>query len=88
MSGYSVEMIILIEIYERYGINIMGQSNLGERMHSHQNIQELSKMSYSILIAILKNKNISYQGDIFYDRSLKKIENIENEILPPLNTVK
>lgn len=87
MSGYSVEIIVLIEIYQKYGLKIMGQSNLIERIHSHQNIEELSKMSFSIMIAVLQKKNISYQGNIFYDKFLTKMEHIENEILPALNTI-
>ena len=86
-TGYSVEIIILVEIYEKYGINVMGQSNLIERKHSHQNIHELSKMSFTIMIAILKRKNIIYQGNVFYNKFVSKIENIENELLPPLQNL-
>ena len=53
-SGYGVEVQLLIEIYKKYGLNSMGQTNLYERIHRHQPINSLSKMSYAIMKTILK----------------------------------
>ena len=53
-SGYGVEVQLLIEIYKKYGIKSMGQTNLYERIHRHQPINSLSKMSSAIMKTILK----------------------------------
>lgn len=53
-SGYGVEVQLLIEIYKKYGIESMGQTNLYERIHRHQPINSLSKMSSAIMKTILK----------------------------------
>lgn len=53
-SGYGVEVQLLIEIYKKYGLKSMGQTNLYERIHRHQPINSLSKMSYAIMKTILK----------------------------------
>lgn len=55
-SGYGVEVQTLIEIYEKFGLNCMAQSNLIERVHRHQPINSLSKMSSAIMQTILKRK--------------------------------
>ena len=55
-SGYGVEVQTLIEIYEKYGLDAMAQTNLIERVHRHQPINSLSKMSSAILQTILKRK--------------------------------
>ena len=53
MTGYGVEVNILIEICEKYGIDIMGQVDLLKREHRHQNTNALSKMSFIIMNTIL-----------------------------------
>jgi glucosyl-3-phosphoglycerate synthase len=55
-SGYGVEVQTLIEIYEKFGLNCMAQTNLIERVHRHQPINSLSKMSSAIMQTILKRK--------------------------------
>lgn len=55
-SGYGVEMKILIEIMEKYGVNTMGQVNLISKEHDHQPLNALTKMSFSILKTMLQGK--------------------------------
>ena len=70
-SGYGVEVQILIEMLEKYGLNSMAQVNLVERIHRHQPINSLSKMSFAIMQTILKrNVNNSLNNMIL----IKKLE--------------
>ena len=55
-SGYGVEVQTLIETLEKYGLESMAQTNLIERVHRHQPINALSKMSSAIMQTILKRK--------------------------------
>ena len=71
-SGYGVEMKILIEIMEKYGVESMGQVNLISKEHDHQPLNALTKMSFSILKTMLRGK----VNDNF-SRGLM-IKNIEN----------
>ncbi len=48
-SGYGVETGLLIEIYERYGLDAIAQVDLLERVHHNQPLEALSKMSFAIL---------------------------------------
>ena len=53
-SGYGVEVQSLIEILEKFGLDVIAQSNLIERVHRHQPINSLSKMSSAIMQTILR----------------------------------
>lgn len=78
-SGYGVEVQTLIEIYKKYGLNVMAQSNLIERIHRHQPLNSLSKMSFAIMNTILK-KHIStdqINNNLLIKSNSTKIENSE-----------
>jgi glucosyl-3-phosphoglycerate synthase len=73
-SGYGVEMKILIEIMEKYGVHTMGQVNLISKEHDHQPLNALTKMSYSILKTMLQGKvtDNSFSTGLM----IKNVENI------------
>ena len=52
--GYGVEVQTLTEIYEKFGLEAMAQTNLIEREHRHQQLHALSKMSFAIMQTILR----------------------------------
>ena len=72
MSGYGVEVNLLIEIYEKYGMSIMGQVDLLKREHRHQNTNALSRMSFIIMNTILRrNENLNLNKNLLI-KSFKK----------------
>jgi glucosyl-3-phosphoglycerate synthase len=54
-NGYSVEMKILIEILNKYGLNSMAQVNLHSKEHNHQPLTALTKMSFTIMKTMLED---------------------------------
>ncbi len=74
-SGYGVEISMLIEIFEKYGIEGIGQVDLLERIHHNQSLEALSKMSFVILQAILKRLERRYGRSLLEDvnKSMKLI---------------
>ena len=56
-TGYSIEVYQLIQIYEMYGLKSMAQVNLNKRIHRHQSLNSLSKMSFTIMHMILSYNN-------------------------------
>jgi glucosyl-3-phosphoglycerate synthase len=52
-SGYGVETGLLIDIYEKYGIQGIAQVDLLERIHHNQPLEALGKMSFAIIQAVL-----------------------------------
>lgn len=53
LSGYGVELGLLIDIARHAGVNAMAQVDLERRVHRNQDVQALSRMSFGILQAAL-----------------------------------
>ena len=53
-SGYGVEIGLLIDVFERFGLNAIGQVDLLERIHHNQELEALSKMSFAIIQAVIR----------------------------------
>ncbi len=51
--GYGVEVCLLIDLYERYGLESLAQVDLDRRVHRNRRIDELSRMSFVILHSVL-----------------------------------
>jgi len=52
-AGYGVETGLLIDIYERYGMDVIGQVNLDKRIHRNQKLESLGNMSFEIMHAFI-----------------------------------
>ncbi len=91
-SGYGVEIGMVIEMFERFGLESIGQVDLLERIHHNQSLEALSKMSFVILQAIFRRLEHRYGRSLLEDvnKSMKLIhyanENyfLEVEELPEL----
>ncbi len=53
LSGYAVEIGLLIDILAAAGLDGMAQVDLGVRRHAHQSTEELGRMAYEITHAVL-----------------------------------
>ncbi len=53
-SGYGVEIGLLIDTFEKYGLNAIAQVDLKERIHHNQPLEALSKMSFAIIQAVIR----------------------------------
>ena len=74
-SGYGVETGLLIDIYERYGLNAIAQVDLLERIHHNQHLEALSKMSFAIIQTIFRKLESRFGSSVLEDvnRSMKLI---------------
>jgi glucosyl-3-phosphoglycerate synthase len=52
-SGYGVEIGMLIDVFERFGMDCLAQVDLERREHRNRPIAELSRMSFAVLQAAL-----------------------------------
>ncbi len=62
--GYGVETGMLIDIFQKWGLNSIAQTNIDLRIHRNQQVSSLGKMSFGIL-------------QTFWDR-LKKYRGLDN----------
>jgi glucosyl-3-phosphoglycerate synthase len=51
-TNYAVEACMLIDIWKRWGLNVIGQVDLKERIHRNQTLAQLSKLSFGLMQAI------------------------------------
>jgi glucosyl-3-phosphoglycerate synthase len=53
-SGYGVEIGLLIDILQEYGLGAIGQVDLVQRIHHNQPLVALSKMSFAIIQTVFR----------------------------------
>jgi glucosyl-3-phosphoglycerate synthase len=53
-TGYGVEMGLIIDVAERFGVDVMAQVDLEERIHRNRPLEELGRMSFAVLHAALR----------------------------------
>ncbi len=63
-SGYGVEIGLLIDIFEKFGLNAIAQVDLQERIHHNQPLEALSKMSFAIIQAVIRKLESRYGQNI------------------------
>jgi glucosyl-3-phosphoglycerate synthase len=51
-SGYGVELGLLVDLAERFGMDAIAQVDLERRVHRNQDVQALGRMSFGILQAV------------------------------------
>ncbi len=59
-SGYGVEIGLLIDVFEKFGLGSIAQVDLLERVHHNQSLEALSKMSFTILQAVFRKLERRY----------------------------
>lgn len=52
-TGYGIETAHLLDVFHRWGATALGQCDLDERLHRHQDTASLGRMSFAILRAFL-----------------------------------
>src|SRR3972149_540835 len=77
-SGYGVETGLLIDVFEKYGIESIAQVDLLERIHHNQSLEALGKMSFAILQAVIRKLERRY-GRAFLDVVNKSMKLIRYE---------
>jgi glucosyl-3-phosphoglycerate synthase len=75
-TGYGVEIALLIDILERFGLNAIAQVDLEKRIHRNQSLAALSRMSFVILQTVLRRLERQQQIELVTEvgRTMKVIE--------------
>lgn len=99
-TGYGVEIGHLIDVLEGYGLNRIGQVDLGVRIHRNQSLFDLSKIAFAIMQVALQRLGDRHRIHLLEEvnRSIKLIRynndrffveprEIVDEERPPLATI-
>lgn len=63
-SGYGVEIGLLIDVLDTFGLHAIAQVDLKERIHHNQPLEALSKMSFAIIQAVMHKLESRYGQSI------------------------
>ncbi|HUI89504.1 MAG TPA: glucosyl-3-phosphoglycerate synthase [Anaerolineales bacterium] len=77
-SGYGVEIGLLIDVFEKFGLHAIGQVDLLERIHHNQELEALSKMSFAIIQAVMRKLELR-RGQSIIENVNKTMKLIRNE---------
>lgn len=99
-SGYGVEIGLLIDMFEKFGLSAIAQVDLQERIHHNQPLESLSKMSFAIIQTVVRRIEKRYGTKLLEDvnktmklirygqqRLLLDIEEIAEQERPPMMDV-
>ncbi|MCL6472244.1 MAG: glucosyl-3-phosphoglycerate synthase [Firmicutes bacterium] len=99
-NGYGVEMGLLINILEQFGLDVIGQVDLIERIHRNQSLENLSKMSFAIIQVVIENLEKRHRVELLQkmNKTMKlimhepsqfylELKAIEESMKPPIATV-
>lgn len=88
--GYGIETSMILDIYERWGLEVMAQVDLEKRVHRNQDTQALGKMSFAILKTFINRKQkmglIDLKAEIFNDMIQYNL--VKNEYKPDLFSIR
>ena len=78
VRGYGIELAMLIDILELHGVEVMAQVDLGRRVHRHQPLEALGRMSAEILHVALDRLARSSR--------VRFADGLEHELLQPMRS--
>ena len=69
--GYGVETSMILDIYDRWGLDVFAQVDLDRRIHRNQDTRALGKMAFVILMTFINRKRklgmVDYKDEIFHE---------------------
>ncbi len=99
-SGYGVEIGLLIDMFEKFGLSAIAQVDLQERIHHNQPLESLSKMSFAIIQTVVRRIEKRYGTKLLEDvnktmklihygqqRLVLDVEEIAEQERPPMMDV-
>ncbi len=74
-TGYGVEIGLLIDVVDRFGLNSIAQVDLEQRVHRNQPLSALSRMSFTILQTVIGRVERQHRIELISElnRSMKSI---------------
>jgi glucosyl-3-phosphoglycerate synthase len=92
--GYGVEIGLLIDTYDRLGLEAIAQVNLGVRAHRNRPLTELSEMSRQVIATLLSRCGVLDSGvgltQFFADGAdfIARVSEVSLDDRPPMNTLR
>lgn len=68
-TGYAVEIGLVIDLVERFGLDALGQVDLDRRIHRNREVSELAEMAFAITQAVLARLESTGRVDLHTELS-------------------
>ncbi len=88
--GYGIETSMILDIYHRWGLEVMAQVDLERRIHRNQDTKALGKMAFAIIKTFINRKSALGLIDIkagMYDDMIQYAIT-EGELVPEIVTIR
>ena len=82
--GYGVETSMILDIYHRWGLEVMAQVDLEKRVHHNQDTKALGKMAFAILKTFINRKaalGLIELNEAMYDEMIQ-YQIVDNQVKP------
>lgn len=82
--GYGVETSMILDIYHRWGLDVMAQVDLEKRVHHNQDTKALGKMAFAILKTFINRKaalGLIELNESMFDEMIQ-YQIVDNQIKP------
>ena len=88
--GYGVETSMILDIYQKWGLDVIAQVDLERRIHRNQDTKALGRMSFAILKTFINRQKRSGLIDLKHDLFDEMIQYnlVENEYQPDILRIK
>jgi glucosyl-3-phosphoglycerate synthase len=88
--GYGVETSMILDTYQKWGLDVIAQVDLDRRIHRNQDTKALGRMSFAILKTFINRQKRSGQIDLKQDLFDEMIQYnlVENEYQPDILRIK
>ncbi|MBW1842074.1 MAG: glucosyl-3-phosphoglycerate synthase [Deltaproteobacteria bacterium] len=84
--GYGVETSMILDIYEKWGLDVFAQVDLDRRIHRNQDVKALGRMAFVILMTFINRKRqlglVDYKDDLF--KEMIQYVLVKNELKPDI----
>jgi glucosyl-3-phosphoglycerate synthase len=88
VEGYGVDIGLVIDIADRFGVDAMAQVDLGTRKHRNRPLDDLGPMATVVLMTMLRRAGITdVPADVLLDRIDLPVVPVHWAERPPLSTL-
>lgn len=94
-AGYGVEIGLLVDTFERYGLDVIAQVDLGVRRHRNRSVADLGVMARQVLGAVLRRTDTAIldwgEAIVQFERvnghPRPIVTDVDDDDRPPLNEI-
>ena len=85
VTGYGVDVALLIDVVERFGLDSLVQADIGVRLHRNRDLATLGRMSFQVMQAILMRARAAGHLDPSVSSSTYLVQFLQESLATPVH---